>query len=150
MAMAGRKSRVRWDPKLAERICERLAAGEKWHVFCHEQEMPSYGTLYQWRDRRPEFAEELARAKDMAADRNADEALVVAESATPPTVQVDRLKVSTLFKHAALTAPHRWGGKAGSEPPPPQKVRYYVKRFERVILKDGTTVIREAKPDWLK
>lgn len=142
---------VRWSPALGKEICARLAKGDKWHVMSREAAMPSYSVLYKWMDAKPEFAADVRRAYDMNADRNADEALVIAEATTTQTVSADRLKVSTLLKLAALRAPHRWGSKAAAgETEPQRKMKFYIKRFERVVLKDGTTVIREAKPEWLK
>jgi hypothetical protein len=134
----------RYSQALADRICERLANGEKWHQICNADGLPSYTTLYTWQRKHPEFAERLTMAREMAADLQAATALVVAESATATTVQADRLRVSTLMKHAALAAPHRWGAKAEAPDSAPRKLTIYIRHFERVTLDDGSVVVREV------
>jgi terminase small subunit-like protein len=137
----------RYSQALAHRICERLANGEKWHLICNTDGLPSYTTLYTWQRKHPEFAEKLAMAREMAADLQADTALVVAEAATAASVQADRLRVSTLMKHAALAAPHRWGAKAEAAGSAPRKLTIYIRHFERVVLDDGSVVVREVPPE---
>jgi hypothetical protein len=99
----------RYTPKLAEEICERIAAGEIWWRICNTGRMPSYRALYQWVNRYPEFAEAYAQAREIAAHARFDEALVVAEDSTPETVQSDRLHVGTLLRHAEALGPDHYG-----------------------------------------
>jgi hypothetical protein len=141
---------VRYSAKLTERICERLARGEAWRTVCQERGMPSYTTFYLWQRRHPEFAQAVAVARQMGADYKADKALEVAASSTSATVQADRLHVGTLMKHAALTAPRRWGARAeapesGGREKTVLEVR--VRRFERVVGPDGRAFVRELKPE---
>lgn len=144
-ARGGRKTgERRYSRALGAEICRRLAQGDSWSLISREQDFPAYATLYAWRRQHPDFAEMLAEAREMAADRLADKALAVAEETTAATVQADRLKVGTLMKHAALGAPHRWGAKAEAAEPPQKKLALYVRRFERVALEDGTVVVREV------
>lgn len=98
-----------YTPKLAEEICERIAAGEIWWRICCTGRMPSYRALYQWEKRYPEFAEALAQAREIAAHARFDKALVVAEDSTPATVQSDRLHVGTLLRHAEALGPDHYG-----------------------------------------
>jgi transposase-like protein len=142
----GRKTtgELRYSRALGAAICQRLAQGETWSLISREEDLPAYTTLYAWRRRHPEFAEMLAEAREMAADRHADKALAVAEETTAATVQADRLKVGTLMKHAAVGAPHRWGAKAEAAEPPQKKPALYVRRFERVVLEDGAVAVREV------
>lgn len=134
----------RYSRPLADAICERLAKGERWHQICNKDGLPSYAALYAWKKKYPEFAEQLALAREMAADLQADQALAVAEGATAATVQADRLRVSTLMRHAALGAPHRWGAKAEAAPAEPKTLTIYIRHFERVVLEDGSVVVREV------
>jgi hypothetical protein len=112
--------------------------------------MPSYGALYQWRRKHPDFAEAVDAAREHGADLCADRALAVAAAATKDTVQQDRLHVGVLMKRAALTAPRRWGGKA--EPaakikPEPVEIVFRVRHFEVVTGPDGRDFVREIEPE---
>jgi hypothetical protein len=139
---------VRYTPTVVRRICERLAEGESWAQICSTDGMPSYGTLYVWRRRYPDFAEAVDAAREHGADLSADKALAVAAAATKETVQQDRLHVATLMKHAALTAPRRWGGKAAkAAKPEPVEVVFHVRHFEVVTGPDGRDFVREIKPE---
>ncbi|WP_165844056.1 hypothetical protein [Phenylobacterium kunshanense] len=144
-----RKRRVGFTPELGETICARIAAGETWSRICGTRGMPSYAALYQWRDQHPDFGAALARAKDMAADARADEALDVAKGATAGTVQADKLRVSTLMWHAARAAPHRYGskveavvGKTGVS-----AISVRIRAFTPVMREDGSVFAREILPD---
>lgn len=146
----GRVTPIRYGPKVARQICERLAQGEPWSSICNADGLPSYTTLYSWQDRHAEFAEAVARARQQGADFCADKALAVAEAATRETVQRDRLLVTTLMRRAALIAPKAWGGKAekaARETPEPVEVVFRVRHFEKVIGPDGKAFVREIKPE---
>ena len=135
-----------YSEKLAQKIIVRLGQGEKWKQIAGTDGLPCYGTLYNWRKQHAEFAEQLDEALAMAADWNADRALEVAEAATKDSVQQDRLLVATLMKHAALTAPRRWGGK-GKVAEPEQRVAVRVRDFVPFTRPDGRVVTREIFPD---
>ena len=144
-----RKPRVVFTPKLGEAICARIAAGETWSKMCGTRGMPSYATLYQWRDQHPDFRAALARAKDMAADARADEALEVANGATAGAGQAGRLGVSSLLWDAAQGAPHRYGskveavvGKSGVA-----SITARIRAFTPVMREDGSVFTREILPD---
>jgi hypothetical protein len=140
---------VRYSARATERICERLAKGEAWQNLCKEPGMPSYSVFYDWQRRHAEFAEAVAIARQIGADFKADKALEVASKATSATVQADRLHVGTLLKHAALTAPRRWGARAEAPESGREKVvlEIRVRRFERVVGPDGRAFVRELKPE---
>lgn len=133
---------VRYSPKIARQICERIASGEPWSKVCLDEAMPSYTSLYGWCDRHPEFAEELSRARVMAADLFADRVLEVAQAATSATASGDRLHVGALQWRAAKAAPHLYGRKA-EERVETRKIIVEVRKFEKVIGPDGQTYLRE-------
>lgn len=136
---------VRYSEDVADEICTRIAMGEAWYQMCSTGRMPAYGTLYQWMGRYPDFAEAVARARQMAADYKADKALVVAEATTPATVSADRLKVSTLMKHAALQAPGQWGRKAEARGED-RRIVIVVRDFVPVLGPDGVLRAQEVLP----
>lgn len=133
---------VRYSPKIAREICERIAEGEVWSRICQEEGMPSYSALYGWCERHPEFADALTQARVMAADRYADRVLEVAEGATSATASSDRLRLGALQWRAATFAPHLYGRKA-EDRVPPRKIIVEVRKFEKVIGPDGQSYLRE-------
>ena len=153
---AGKKVRAdgtvthsRYSKKLTREICRRIAGGEVWHRICNTGHLPSYTTLYTWLRKYPDFAEEFAQAKEMAADLHADKVLVVAEESTAATVQADRLKVGALQWHAGKAAPKRYGSRAGDdvvEEGAPQRLIIEIRHFEKAYRPDGTAYTREVLP----
>jgi hypothetical protein len=141
---------IRYCKAVTAKICERIAEGEVWFRICNQDGLPSYGTLYDWLRKHPDFAEAYAQAREMAADRRADQALIVAEESTPATVQSDRLLVNTLQWRAAKGAPKRYGARAeaaddeGARDAP--RVIIEVRRFEKALRADGTVYAREILP----
>lgn len=133
---------VRYSPKIGKAICERLAQGEVWGRICANTQMPSYSTLYDWRDRYPEFADGLARAREMAADFFADRVMEVADTVTSGTASGDRVRVGILQWRAAKAAPHLYGRKA-EDYAPQRKIIVEVTKFEKAIGPDGQTYLRE-------
>lgn len=61
MAKAGRPSS--FDPKIAAKICERLAMDESLVSICLDEGMPHVTTVYRWRDANDQFREDYARAR---------------------------------------------------------------------------------------
>lgn len=133
---------VRYSPKIAREICERIAEGGAWSAICKDERMPSYSTLYGWCERHPEFADALTRARLMAADRFADRVLEVADAATSATASGDRIRVGALQWRAAKAAPHLYGRKA-EDRVEQRKIIVEVRKFEKVIGPDGRTYLRE-------
>lgn len=139
-----RRTYVRYSPKIAQAICERLAQGEVWARISANDQMPAYSTLYDWRDRYPEFAAALNRAREMAADYFADRVLEVAEGATSATASGDRLRVGALQWRAAKAAPHVYGRKAEDrDRREPRKIVVTVRQFEKAVDAEGRTYLRE-------
>ena len=144
----GTVTHVRYSKKVTREICLRIAGGEVWHKICNTGRLPSYTTLYTWLRKYPDFAEDYAQAREMAADLRADQVLVVAEEATAATVQRDRLRVGALQWHAAKAAPKRYGSRAEVvEEGAPRRLIIQVRHFEKAYRSDGTAYTREVLPD---
>lgn len=146
----GTVSCTRYSKAVTRELCLRIAQGEIWHKICNTGRMPSYTTLYAWLRKYPDFAEDYAQAREMAADLRADKVLVVAEEATAATVQRDRLRVGALQWHASKAAPKRYGSRAGDDgvkDGEPRELIIRIRQFERAWREDGTPYVREVRSD---
>jgi hypothetical protein len=146
----GSVTHARYSKKLTEKICQRIARGDAWYRIANTDGLPSYDTLYVWLRKYPDFAEDFAQAREIAADLRADKTLAVAEEATAATVQRDRLRVAALQWHAAKAAPRRYGSRAGGDVEQegePRRLIIEVRRFETAYRPDGTAYTREILPD---
>ena len=71
----------RLNPKLAEQICERLAAGESLRRICRDAGYPNERLVRRWViEDRQGFAAMYARARDIGLDTLADEVLEIADT----------------------------------------------------------------------
>lgn len=69
-----------YTPELADEICERIANGETLREITREPHMPSYRSVYRWREANPEFASRFAHARDCGFDVIAEEALEISNT----------------------------------------------------------------------
>jgi hypothetical protein len=58
-----RRVYVRWSPAVADRLCERLAAGEVLYAICRDPAMPTAEGVAKWARARPGFAADLEAAR---------------------------------------------------------------------------------------
>ncbi len=121
----GRPSK--YTPKLAARICERIADGEPLRSVCRDAAMPDKSTVLRWlgNDESAEFRDQYAYAREMQADGLFDEALEIADDVSVDWtedkdgkkvfdhehVQRSRLRVDTRKWAAGKLAPKVYGDK---------------------------------------
>ena len=72
--------RMKYTAEIARQICERLAEGETLKSICRDEKMPGWTTVYDWMGRHKEFAESIARARELGFDAIAEEALQIANT----------------------------------------------------------------------
>jgi hypothetical protein len=138
---------VKYSPEVVQDICERIARGEIWSRIGGSEGLPDYSTLYDWRDRHPEFAEAYARARAIAKQVCVDEVLAVAKDATRETVQQDRLHIGSL-KWQVARADGIEAKESGWSLSKNQRLVIEVRKFERAWRADGTPYVREiGAPD---
>jgi hypothetical protein len=123
---AGRPST--YEQTIADEICERIAAGESLRRICgSKEEMPAPSTVIEWVLRRPDFAEQYARAREIQAQLLSDEIFDIAEE--EPTavitfgedghkecvdaagIQRNRLRVDTRKWYLSKVLPKVYGDK---------------------------------------
>lgn len=104
---AGRPST--YTPELAAMILERMSEGEFVQEICAEEGMPHVGTLWRWREARPEFREAYARARLAQADAIAERGFLRAWNAKD--AQIDRLAFDAAKWISAKLDPRNYGDK---------------------------------------
>lgn len=73
---------ARYSPALGSEVCRRLALGESLTAICRDQDMPSIGTVYNWMNAHPEFAEIYGHARAIQNDRLQDQVTELFERLT--------------------------------------------------------------------
>lgn len=68
---------VPYSEEVCDAICDRIADGEFLRVICRSEGMPSWRTVYKWKDARPEFAEKLKAARKAGYDALAEDSLIM-------------------------------------------------------------------------
>lgn len=116
----GRKST--FNPKDAAEIVSRLSKGEPLTHICADDWLPCDDTVRNWADANPDFARDIARAREAGFDAIALECLAIADApnatVNPETREPevrdpsrDRLRVETRLKLLAKWDPKRYGDK---------------------------------------
>lgn len=129
---------------LAERICERLAAGESLTAIGRDPDMPGYNTILKWVKARPAFEAMYVEARATQAEYLFDEARDVALAATKDNVTASRLQFDVIRWQAARLAPKKYlerlvlaeetaearvQARAAAQPAK-QEVVFHITRFE--------------------
>ena len=92
MAERGRPSL--YTEELAERICERLAAGETLRAICRDDGMPGIQTVLDWKARNAAFSGQYETARVTGYQLMADELTEIADDKLGEP-QRDRLRIDT-------------------------------------------------------
>lgn len=66
-------------------ICKRIADGETLREICREDGMPAWRTVYDWRRLFPDFATQLAAARDTGFDAIAEDTIAMVDEAPERT-----------------------------------------------------------------
>lgn len=107
MASKGRPSK--FTQELADRICERLAAGETLRAICRGDDMPPESTVRTWALDNEAFYAQYARAREVGYAGLADELTEIADSDGDPAR--DRLRVDTRKWLLSKALPKVYGDK---------------------------------------
>jgi len=133
----------------AMEIFARASEGETMASICADPAMPSASTVTLWRKRRPEFAEAMALAGQVQAERFCEMGWEIASAVTPETAYATRVKLEQLRWTAGVLAPARFGrfkpvtAEAQAADSEPNEVVFRVRHFEQVIGPDGQARVRE-------
>lgn len=83
-----------YTPEIAQRICERIAAGDPLTVICREPGMPTTETVRVWeREDREGFSAIYAQARQAQADHYFDQVVEIADQPMTDAVEVQAAKL---------------------------------------------------------
>lgn len=108
-----------YSEEMADKICEEIAQGAALYILCLKDGYPAERTVYQWLEKRPDFAQKYARARDRQQDRCVDEMIVIADGCRDPNKA--RIQIDARKWRASKLAPKKYGDKLelGSNPENP-------------------------------
>jgi hypothetical protein len=111
---------TKYTEELVLKFCLELAEGASVHQLCKRPEYPSEDTIYRWLNEREDFSEKYRIARELQADRLADEIVLIADGKMPmegvpeapdtaARVSRDTLRIKTLMWQAGRMSPRKWG-----------------------------------------
>lgn len=120
---AGRPSS--YTEQKANAICDKIAEGQALSTICKADDMPSTVTVFKWLQDFPEFLNKYTRAREVQADKMAEEILQIADDGINDTYTNDdgveftnhdviarsRLRVDARKWLASKLAPKKYGDK---------------------------------------
>lgn len=145
--------RVSYCEVTAMEVFARLSLGEPITRICEDPQMPSQSTVALWRARYPEFAERMARARQVQAERFCDLGWEIASAVTPDDAYATDVKLRHLRWTAGVLSPARYGRhrpveaeatrELGAEAATPaaRDVIFYVRHFKKEAQPDGTVKV---------
>lgn len=89
MAKRGRPSL--FTQALADRICERLAAGETLRAICRDEDMPEERTVRRWALDNEAFSPQYAKAREIGYATLFDQMLEIADTTAPGVTVTTKL-----------------------------------------------------------
>lgn len=109
--------RISFTEEIAEELCERLSEGESMRHICRDSHLPNRRTVLRWMAERPDFASNIARAREGQADclhdDMADIEAEIRSGALDP--QAARIIIWSKQWRASKLAPKKYGDKASME-----------------------------------
>ena len=78
-----------YTPEIAKEFCSRLVDGTSVRTVCKDEEMPCTSTIFKWMAEQPEFSEQYAKAKMMAAEALAEEIFDIVDDEVSSPVMID-------------------------------------------------------------
>lgn len=118
-----------YTPELIDRICQQIADGKSVRTICAQDDMPGMSTIFEWLAKDSGFAEQYARARDMQADKYAEEIIQIADDGINDTyldedgnartdhdvIARSRLRVDARKWYASKLAPKKYGDRVMQE-----------------------------------
>lgn len=101
---------IELTPQISEYICDQLAQGRSLISICNNDEgIPSHATVSRWINKYPDFAINIAHAREAQADYFLDKQIEFAETATVDDYQLRKFQADNLKWVAAKLRPKKYG-----------------------------------------
>src|SRR5258708_5958096 len=111
---------TKYTPELAERFCDEIAKGASVNEICQREGWPSAVAFYRWINQNEDFRNKYCLAREIAADRIADEIISIADGKLPMDgiaeapdsavrVSRDTARIKARMWQAGRMAPRKWG-----------------------------------------
>ena len=111
-------------------IFERLCAGESLTAIGDDPTMPCLSTIFYWKKRIPDFADAIAMAREIQAQRLCDEGWSAVQAATPETAYLTHVRLTHLRWMTGVMAPRVYRTKAVEPEGAQKRVDVLMRRFE--------------------
>lgn len=111
-----------YTSEIADEICERIATGETLRAICRSDGMPSYRSVYRWRESDAQFSARFTLAREIGGDVIAEQTLEIADETSNDTIETEhgekansewinrsKLRVETRLKLLAVWFPRKYG-----------------------------------------
>lgn len=101
------------DAAIAERIVEKIAAGEFLEDFCGKDGIPHRSTVWRWQETDPEFATQCARARERSGAEYERRVAAAAHDVVMGNIEPDaaRVAINALTWLCKVRAPKVYGDK---------------------------------------
>lgn len=108
---------VRYSNEVADKICERIAAGESIRAICQDEGMPDRSNVLRWMETHEDFASKCARARELQADAVHDQMIEIEDGVICGSIPPDVARVALSSKQwrAAKLKPKAYGNKVTQE-----------------------------------
>lgn len=152
----------RFCPATGQDIYLRLAGGETMKSICSDPAMPAETTVARWRRMEPEFDAALKVAREIQAERFADDSVGLAEAATPETAYLTNVRLAHIRWLAAVHGPRTFSRMKPREAPVEERrLDICIRHFKVETRDDGMTrfvsyvtdpktreVVRDSAGEW--
>lgn len=101
--MAGGRP-TKYEPKVAEAICEMMIAGEGLVKICARPGMPGRSTVHRWLNEHQEFRDTYARARELQADFYAEECIQIADDDSQDILDIGETGDKRMITNSAAVA----------------------------------------------
>ena len=101
-----------YNEEIAAEVCGLVASGLSIRRVCMTPGMPGRRTIYEWEEKVPDFAHNLARAREDCADWHADQAVQAAlDAKDKDSAAAARVKIQVHLALAKVIDPKRYNDR---------------------------------------
>jgi transposase-like protein len=119
-----------YAPEIAEEIFRRLCEGRSIVEICRDPAMPCAMTVYNWRQKHPEFAELVRLGREVQAELFFDLGWEMAKAATPETAYLTHVRLGHLRWMVGSMAPRIYRIRQVEPEAPPKRQDVLFRHFK--------------------